>query len=152
DTPPAGPVTAVDGSTGQVNRRSMVSRLGHRIDLVDASGSDGLRLTTAGDQLTMIMDQAQTSITLQADGTIKIVGSKGVTIDSGSADLELKGNKISLNGSSGVAVDGGQGSVDVSATGSLTLVGTAVSIEGRSNAELKAGAMCSVRGSLVKIN
>ena len=48
DTMPRGPVDLVDGGTGRINRRSMVSRLGHRVDLVDASGKEGVRVSTTG--------------------------------------------------------------------------------------------------------
>ena len=37
DTMPSGPTAAVDASSGAVNRRSLVSRNGHRIDLLDES-------------------------------------------------------------------------------------------------------------------
>ena len=152
DTPPSGPVPVIDGGTGQVDRRSMVSRKGHRIDLVDAASGDGIRLATADDKLTLIMDQSQTSITLRADGTVTIEGSKGITIDAKQADLSLKGKKIDVQATSGVNLNGGQGSVDVATNGSLSVKGISVSIEGSSNAELKAGAMCTVQAALVKIN
>jgi phage protein D len=152
DTPPTGPVPVIDSGTGQVDRRSMVSRKGHRIDLVDAANGDGIRLQSLDDKLTLIMDQSQTSITLRADGTVTIEGSKGITIDAKQADLALKGKKIDFQATSGVNLNGGQGSVDVAANGSIGLKGISVSIEGSSNAELKAGAMCTVQAAMVKIN
>jgi len=152
DTPPSGPIDVVDGGTGQIDRRSFVSRKGHRIDLVDASGGDGIRATTAGDKLTLIMDQSQTSITVKSDGTVTIEGSKGITIDAKQADIALKGNKIDLAATAGVNLNGGQGSVDVAATGPVSLKGMSVAIEGQTSTELKAGAVCTVQGAMVRIN
>ncbi len=86
----------VDGGTGRINRRSMVSRLGHRIDLVDASGKEGIRVATTDDKLKLIMDHVGTTITVHADGKVLIEGSQGITIDSASANMELKGKQISL--------------------------------------------------------
>jgi phage protein D/phage baseplate assembly protein gpV len=115
DTIPRGPVDLVDGGTGRINRRSMVSRLGHRVDLVDASGKEGVRVSTTDEKLKLIMDHSGTTITLQADGQvvikgtqgITIEGTQGVTIDSASSNMELKGNQISLKATSEIKVDGG---------------------------------------------
>ena len=43
DTMPAGPNDLVDGSSGAINRRSLVSRAGHRIDLLDQDRDQGGR-------------------------------------------------------------------------------------------------------------
>ena len=66
----SGPVDLVDGGTGRINRRSMVSRLGHRVDLVDASGKEGVRVATTDEKLKLIMDHTGTTITLHADGKV----------------------------------------------------------------------------------
>jgi phage protein D len=152
DTPPSGPTNVIDSGTGQVDRRSLVSRKGHRIDLVDASSGDGVRAATTGDKLTLIMDQSQSSITVRADGTVTIEGSKGITIDAKQSDIALKANKIDMAATAGMNLDGGQGSVDVAATGAVSLKGLSVAIEGQTSADLKAGAVCTVQGSMVRIN
>ena len=42
DTPKAGPTDIVDSGSGEINRRSFVSRRGHRLDFLDQAGkSDG---------------------------------------------------------------------------------------------------------------
>ena len=51
DTPPSGSPTLIDGSSGAINRRSLVSRRGHRIDLIDEDGrTEGITLSTTGRQ------------------------------------------------------------------------------------------------------
>ncbi|HLM22038.1 MAG TPA: VgrG-related protein [Propionibacteriaceae bacterium] len=107
DTMPSGPVDLVDGGTGRINRRSMVSRLGHRVDLVDASGNEGVRVATTDEKLKLIMDHSGTTITLHADGKVVIEGTQGVTIDSSSSNMELKGDQIALKAKRGITVDGG---------------------------------------------
>jgi uncharacterized protein involved in type VI secretion and phage assembly len=136
DTPKAGPVDAVDGGSGAVNRRSFVSRLGHRIDLLDQSGqADGISITSAGDKGKLVIDAAGSKVTVHSDGTVLVEGKTGVVVDAGQSKLELKGAEIA-----------------VTAQGALTLKGAQAKLEGSAQAELKGGAMCTVSGGLVKIN
>ncbi|HKX14345.1 MAG TPA: VgrG-related protein [Propionibacteriaceae bacterium] len=152
DTMPRGPVDLVDGGTGRINRRSMVSRLGHRVDLVDASGKEGVRVATSDEKLKLIMDHSGTVITLHADGKVVIEGTQGVTIDSASANMELKGNQIAIKATGGITVDGGGGAVDVKAGSQLSLTGVSAKLEGSGTTEVKGGAMCSIQAAMVKIN
>jgi phage protein D len=153
DTPPAGGVKLIDGSSGAVNRRSMVSRRGHRIDLIDQDGrTEGITLTTTGDKLKLVMDSVATTITLHSDGKVLIEGKGGVVIDSASAKLELKGGEVSIAATSGVKIDGGAGAVSLTAGTALALKGTTATLEGSAQAAVKAGGVLTVQGSLVKIN
>jgi phage protein D/phage baseplate assembly protein gpV len=138
DTIPSGPADLVDSGSGAVNRRSMVSRLGHRVDLLDQGGAkEGIRVATTGDKLLLNLDHTKTTITVHADGKVLIEGSQGVTIDSASSAMELKGGQISLKATGGVTVDGGSGPVSVKSGSQLTLDG---------------GAMASLSAAMVKIN
>jgi uncharacterized protein involved in type VI secretion and phage assembly len=152
DTMASGPVALVDGGTGAVNRRSITSRLGHRIDLMDASGNEGIRATTTGDKLQLLMDHTGAKITVHADGTVVIEGTKGITIDAASSDIDLTGNKISLKASNGVNVDGGGGTVEVKTGSTLTLSGATAKLEGSGTTEVKGGSLCNIQAGLVKIN
>jgi phage protein D/phage baseplate assembly protein gpV len=151
DTMPRGPVDLVDGGTGRINRRSMVSRLGHRVDLVDASGKEGVRVATTDEKLKLIMDHSGTTITLHADGRVVIEGTQGVTIDSASANMELKGNQIKIKAQAGVTVEGGS-SVDVKAGSQLNLTGATAKLEGSGTTDVKGGASCSIQAAMVRIN
>jgi phage protein D/phage baseplate assembly protein gpV len=152
DTMPPGPMDLVDGGTGKINRRSMVSRLGHRVDLVDASGKEGVRVATTDEKLKLIMDHSGTTITLHADGKVVIEGTQGIAIDSASANMELKGNQIKIKATGGVTVDGGSGAVDVKAGGQLSLTGASAKLEGSATTEVKGGTSCSIQAGMVKIN
>ena len=121
----------------------MVSRLGHRVDLVDASGKEGVCVTTTDDKLKLIMDHSGTTITLHADGKVMIEGTQGITIDSSSSNMELKGNEIAIKAT---------GKVDVNAGSQLSLTGATAKLEGSSTTEVKGGSTCQIQASMVKIN
>lgn len=153
DTLPSGPTDLVDSGSGAVNRRSMVSRLGHRIDLLDARGSaEGVRLASSGDTLSINLDSVGTMITVHADGKVLVEGSQGITIDAASSTIDLTGSQISLRATNGVTVDGGGGAVSVKAGAQLSLSGVSAKLEGSATTEIKGGAMCLVSAALVKIN
>jgi hypothetical protein len=153
DTQSPGPSAVVDSGSGKVNRRSVVSRKGHRIDLHDADGKkEGISLTTTDDKLRLVLDSVGTTITVHADGKVLVEGSQGITIDASSSDLALKGGQIKLNATNGVTVDGGGGSVSVKAGASLNLSGATAKLEGSGMTEVKGGATCSISAGLVKIN
>ncbi|QNE21560.1 VgrG-related protein [Kribbella qitaiheensis] len=136
DKPDAKGIDPIDSGSGAVNRRSIVSRKGHRIDLLDQDGQkEGITLATGDGKLSVTLDSTSTTITVHADGTVKIEGSQGIVIDAAAAKLELKGGEVS-----------------VTATGNLQLKGANTTVEGSANTEVKGGAMCSVSAALVKIN
>jgi uncharacterized protein involved in type VI secretion and phage assembly len=136
DLPDSKGIDPIDSGSGAVNRRSIVSRKGHRIDLLDQDGQhEGVTLASGDGKLSVTLDATSTTITVHADGTVKIEGSQGITIDSSSAKLELKGGEVS-----------------VTATGNLQLKGANTTLEGSAQTEVKGGAMCSVSAAMVKIN
>jgi phage protein D len=153
DSPPAGDPALIDSGSGAVNRRSVVSRRGHRIDLIDEDGrTEGISLTTTGGKLRLVMDSVGTAVTLHSDGTVLVEGKGGVVIDAASAKLELKGGQIALTATSGVTIDGGSGAVEATTGGPLTLKGATATLEGGAQTTVKAGGVLTVQGSLVKIN
>jgi len=153
DTPPTGGTTLIDGSSGAINRRSMVSRRGHRIDLIDEDGrTEGITLSTTGDKLQLKMDSVDTKITLHSDGKVLIEGKGGVVIDSANSKLELKGSEVTITATSGVKIDGGNGAVNISSTGEVALKAATAKMEGSASAEVKASGILTIQGSLVKIN
>ncbi|TFV77681.1 type IV secretion protein Rhs [Blastococcus sp. CT_GayMR19] len=145
DIPAKGPVDVVDGGTGAVNRRSLVSRRGHRIDLLDEDGrTEGLSLTTADDALRLVLDATGTAVTVHSDGTVTVEGAKGVVVDAKQSKLELKGATVEVTATRGVTVDSGGGGVTVTAGTAVELTGTTAKLVGRTSAEVK--------GAIVRIN
>lgn len=153
DTPSRTGPPLVDGATGAINRRSLVSRQGHRVDLLDQDGkAEGVSLRTGDEALVLSLDATDTRITLRSDGTVVVEGTRGVVVDAAQADLELKGGKVTISGSQGVDLDGGAGNVSVTAGAQLALSGATAKLEGSATTEVKGGATCSVSAGLVRIN
>lgn len=146
DTPPAGGPPLVDDGSGAVNRRTLVSRRGHRLDLLDQDGqAEGVALRTADDRLTVVMDHTATQITVHSDGTVLIEARDGVTVDAAGGSIAFTGKDISLTATSGVTIDGGSGEVklvagtnlDLSANASATLHGGMVEVAATGPATVK---------------
>ena len=73
DTPKPGPIDDVDGGSGAINRRSLVSRRGHRIDLLDQDGrKEGIALATGDGKHTFTLDATGSTVTLHSDGSVTI--------------------------------------------------------------------------------
>ena len=153
DTPSSKGPKLIDSGSGAVNRRSFVSRNGHRIDLLDENGkTEGITAETGDGKLKISLDSVGTSIVVHSDGTILIEGKKGIVLDAATSNLELKGKKISITATNGVTVSGGAGAVDVDTQTTLSLKGTAVKVAANAAAEFKAGGPNVITGAPVKIN
>lgn len=145
DTPSTAGPALIDPGSGAVNRRSLISRNGHRIDLLDEDGKiEGITAETGDHQLMISLDAVGTKIVVHSDGTVVIEGKRGIVIDAASADLHLKGRKIALDASTGVTVSGGSGAVDIETQAALSLKGTTVKVA--------ATAANVITGAPVKIN
>ena len=122
DLPAEGTVPLVDKGSGAVNRRTIVSRTGHALEMVEAAnGPQGVRLLTGDGKLTLDLDQTKTRITVHSDGSVTIEAKDGVTIDAGMGSLRLTGQDIALSARSGVKVDGGVGDVKVTSSTTCTI-------------------------------
>ncbi|AEW99550.1 VgrG-related protein [Streptantibioticus cattleyicolor] len=115
DRPSPHDVPLVDGASGKVNRRSLVSRSGNRVELLDApAGPSGVRLASGDGRLEVRLDEQRGEITLtvfgaggrRAAGSVRVTGS-GITVDAGTGSLDLRGGSVTVGGTTGVTVDGG---------------------------------------------
>ncbi|MEU1279397.1 VgrG-related protein [Streptomyces sp. NPDC005805] len=130
DKPSPHDTPLVDGTTGRVNRRSLVSRSGHRVELLDARapGPSGVRLRTADERLEVFLDDRRdrieltvfakgrrplSSVVLDRDGITLDAGRGNVSVSGrnvdiqGRADVKIGGRSVNVTGASGVTVDGG---------------------------------------------
>jgi phage protein D len=115
DKPSKHDVPLVDRTSGRVNRRSLVSRTGQRIELLDARGGPvGVRLASGDDRFEVRLDQQRKQIEIsvrRAGGRTALssitLTERGITLDAGQGELNLRGRNISINGRTGVQVDGG---------------------------------------------
>ncbi|MEV3938380.1 VgrG-related protein [Glycomyces sp. NPDC049804] len=134
DTPPKLEAPTVDGSSGEIGVRALVSRDAHRLELVDDQSKKGILLSTGDGKLFLRMDATGKVIELKCSGEVKVSG-MGVKIDAGSGPLELSGSEVKVTGRS---------KVEVSAT--------TVKVAGQGSAELSASGSVTVRGGIVRIN
>jgi phage protein D len=129
DQPSPHDLPLVDRTSGRVNRRSLVSRKGNRLELLDGLTTSGVRLQTGDKRLDITLDEKTGSIDIRVSGPQgrRVLGSitmnaKGITIDAGLGDLVLKGNTVSVEATTSASVNGG----------------TDASVEGRVQAVVKA--------------
>ena len=118
DAPPATAVPAIDDASGEVGVRALVSRTGHRLELVDSPRGDAVLLTTGSGKLLLKLDGAKNTVELTSSGPVKISG-MGVTVDAGAGVLDLKGQQVKI---------AGQATAELTASGALTVRGGVVRI------------------------
>lgn len=68
------------GPRGRVNWRSVASRTGNRIELVDAPLRRGVKVSSGDDRMTIEMQETGTRLTVDSDGAVEISGTRAVTI------------------------------------------------------------------------
>ncbi|WP_335935000.1 VgrG-related protein [Streptomyces sp. PTD5-9] len=115
DKPSPHDVPLVDPTSGRVNRRSLVSRSGHRLELLDSPrGTSGVRLASGDKRLDVTLDERRDEIALKvfAPGGARVLSSvtlsaSGITLDAGTGEVNVKGSSVTVNGRTGVTVDGG---------------------------------------------
>ncbi|WP_431981366.1 VgrG-related protein [Streptomyces qinglanensis] len=115
DTPSPHDVPLVDGTSGRVNRRSLASRSGHRLELLDTPrGVSGVRLSSGNERLKVVLDERRDEIALEVTGPggRNTLGSvtlspSGITLDAGTGEVRVKGRAVHIDGTSQVSVDGG---------------------------------------------
>jgi uncharacterized protein involved in type VI secretion and phage assembly len=133
DEPPKLEAPTVDGTSGNIGVRALVSREHHRLELVDDPSKKGILLSTGDGKLFLKMDASGQVLELKCSGQVKVSG-MGVKIDAGQGNLELSGSQVKVTGQAGVEVSGatvkvaGQGSAELSASGAVTVRGGIVRI------------------------
>ncbi|WP_316528755.1 VgrG-related protein [Kitasatospora brasiliensis] len=114
DRPSPHDVPLVDAAAGKVNRRSVVSRSGHRLELLDVpGGTSGVRLASGDGTLEVSLDQRRGEIVLTVHGLGGTAGStvrlspSGITLDAGTGTVDVRGGSVTVRGTAAVTVDGG---------------------------------------------
>jgi phage protein D len=153
DKPKDGGIAVVDSGSGAINRRSFISRNGHRVDVLDDTGkTEGIDVQTGDGKLRVALDAVGTKITVHSDGTVQIDGKNGVVIESSSGNLELKGRQIKMTAQQGVSVQGGTGPLELKTTAPVTVEGTTVKVSATTSAQFQASGPNVITGTPVKIN
>ncbi|GAA0228398.1 VgrG-related protein [Cryptosporangium japonicum] len=121
-TKQSGGLEAVDGTSGRVNWRSVTTRAGHALELIDAPtrAGRGVRLRTGDGSLSVHLDQSKTTVTIDSDGTVSISGTRAVKIRS-AGDLDLSAARsVTISGGAAVNIRAG-GRVGVNAGGAVMI-------------------------------
>ncbi|WP_171117310.1 MULTISPECIES: VgrG-related protein [Streptomyces] len=144
DKPSPHDVPLIDKTTGKVNRRSFVSRSGHRMELLDARapGLSGVRLVSADERLEVRLDQRRGRIELTVYArkgssplSSVVLDKKGITLDAGRGDVSVSGRNVDIQGRVGV-----------------TIGGRDVNISGSSGVTVDGGLLGVLKAKLIKIN
>lgn len=144
DKPSPHKVPLIDKTTGKVNRRSIVSRSGHRLELLDARapGQSGLRIMTGDERLEVRLDQRRGEIELTVYArkgssplTSVLLDKKGITLDARRGNVSVSGRNVDINGRVGVKIGG-----------------RTVSVNGSSNVTVDGGLLGVLKARLIKIN
>ncbi|MFD6968699.1 VgrG-related protein [Streptomyces sp. NPDC059979] len=134
DQPSPHDVPLIDKTSGKVNRRSVVSRSGHRVELLDAAapGPSGLRLVTGDERLEVRMDDRRDRIELTVYAgrnrplTSVLLDKSGITLDAGRGTVKVSGRQVDIDGTAGVSIGGRSvkvnGTTDVTVNGGLLAV------------------------------
>ncbi|MFG5719401.1 VgrG-related protein [Streptomyces murinus] len=143
DTPSKHDVPLIDGTSGKVNRRSIVSRSGHRVELLDPrSGPSGVRLRTGDERMEVMLDDRNDRITL----TVYAAGGRraltSVRLDEHGITLDAGTGKVSVKGAS----------VDIDGTNSVKMSGRSATVSGQTDLTLDGGLLGVLKADLVRIN
>ncbi|HTW06341.1 MAG TPA: VgrG-related protein, partial [Acidimicrobiales bacterium] len=126
DTPMLGD-GLIDGTSGAVKRRGLISKRGHALIFFDDPSDDGAVLMTGDHNLRLSLNAGTTTVKITSSGEVKIDSQQDVTISS-------------------------QAGITLDAQGSLTMQGDSVSISAQSSVSLSANADVSVAGNPIKLN
>ena len=152
DTPSSKGPGLIDSGSGAVNRRSVVSRNGHRIDLLDEDGkTEGITAETGDGKLKIFLDSVGTKSQIHSDGEVLIEGKKGVVVDAATSNLELKGKKISITATNGVACPAAPATLTWNPKGFVAERNDG-KVAAKAAAQFQAGGPNTITGAPVKIN
>jgi phage baseplate assembly protein gpV len=153
DAPPLNTSSAELLEGNMVASRQWVSRIGHRIVLVDKSAD--------GEQIKIELKDKKTFVTLTKDkGVIVNAKEQDIEVTNGgtgsikiakNGDITIKGAKVTIEATQDLSLEG----VNVKATGksNLDIEGKAgLTAKGGGTAELSASGITTVKGSMVKVN
>ncbi|MEU6811849.1 VgrG-related protein [Streptomyces sp. NPDC046831] len=145
DKPSPHDVPLIDKTTGKINRRSIVSRSGHRVELLDtrAPGRSGVRLMSADERLEVFLDNRRGRIELTVYArkgrrqplTSVLLDKKGITLDAGRGNVSVSGRNVDIQGRVGVKIGG-----------------RTVSVNGASNVTVDGGLLGVLKAKLIRIN
>ncbi|MFE2876958.1 VgrG-related protein [Streptomyces roseus] len=143
DQPSPHDVPLIDKTSGKVNRRSVVSRSGHRVELLDAAapGPSGLRLVTGDERLEVRMDDRRDRIELTVYAgrgrplTSVLLDKNGITLDARQGTVRVSGRQVDIDAAAGVSIGG-----------------RSVQVNGATDVTVNGGLLATLKARLIRIN
>lgn len=144
-------------SGGKVAQRSLISRKGYRMQIVDgeSNSEDGVTvaLTDGSDHMLRLgKDRMQVTLPAGIPLEVKVGQSAGIEIDD-QGNVTIRGNKITLASDTDVVVGAKAGKVEASApAGQVALSGTTFAVKATASGEINGGGTLTAKGGTVMIN
>jgi phage protein D len=143
--------THVDGSAGNVTRRSLTSRNGMVLELIETSSDEKFTISTNdGEQRITLTQTADKGIEIISKGALTVTADKDISIESKQGNISMKGMGIKIEA---------QQDLELSATAGLKAKGATAELKGDGTVEVSApsaklagSGMTEITGGLVKIN
>lgn len=144
------PQTAI--KDGAVQTRAMTSRLGHVIGLLDGSSNaeQAIELVLAGKQHSIHLGKDKVTVKVPENVPVEVTSGTASIKISGSGDITMEANNITLNAKQAVKIQGAQISVEAKAT--LDMKAQAKAALSGGMLEMQAQGVAKVAGAMVEIN
>jgi phage protein D len=144
DLPHGGWAPNVDGTSGAVIRRGLVSRTGMKVDFLEKPGTEMIEISSNdGTQKIVLTQTGSKGIEMLSEGPLTVKAKQAVTVEAQQAiDVKSAAGDVKLKGTN----------ITIEATANLDLKGVNVKAAAQATAELSGTAMATVKGALVKIN
>ena len=144
DTPPHGEHTV------PVKTRSMVSRVGHKIELEDGDGTSGhIDLVLADGKVRLHLDSERIDLET-ADKPVRIASGGGEILFDGRGNITIKGTSVKVEATQDVALQGV--TVKTKASSAAEVEGATTTIKANASLKLQSSGIAELAGSMVKIN
>lgn len=151
---PHGQNAAVPSPATKAHHLSVNS--GTTVSFLDTSSKHELHLQVDDDNtITIVVNNGQGTITLNASKSIVLKAAKEITLDA--PTITLKGGSVAISGNT-VAIDANRqmaisgGTVDIKSDGPLNAKGTMTKVTGTITAALDSSGITTVKGTMVMIN
>jgi uncharacterized protein involved in type VI secretion and phage assembly len=149
----------VGGSDGAVQRRAFQSRTGMRVEYLEKPDAEELVISTSnGKQKVRLVQKPDATIEIVSQGPLKVTAEKAVTVD-GKQDVSVTTSTGTVTVKGKDVVLEGTASLKLKApqlamegTGTAELKGASVKVAGQGTVELSASGVTTISGSIVKIN
>ncbi|MEI2732810.1 MAG: VgrG-related protein [Dermatophilaceae bacterium] len=160
DKPVEGSVPDVDSGSGTVQRRAFVSRTGMAIEIIEGQSDATLTVSTnKGDQRITLTQSANKGIEIISEGPLTVTAKKDVKVSSSGGSIEVASSTgdLTLKGTK-VTIDAKSDvqvngvNVKLAAKAQAELSGAMVKVAGQAQAELSASGPTTISGAIVKIN